>query len=156
MSSEQKAIVTFQTIIFSARKNATGIEITAAAVAQLGAGKRPAVLVTLNCYTYRNTIAVMGDRYLIGISETHRNAGKIAAGNLVDVTLTLDTEPRPVEILVVLQEAFLQNPYAATAFEKLSYSKKQGIVLPILNAKTKETRRRRVEKAVEMLGNGIV
>ncbi|HEX2898657.1 MAG TPA: YdeI/OmpD-associated family protein [Bacteroidia bacterium] len=154
MESSPKA--TFRTIIFAAGKNNTGIEIPEDVVQQLGAGKRPPVKVTINGYTYRNTIAVMGGQYLIGISDAHRKAGGLAAGDAVEVTLELDTEPRIVEVPADLQEALAANATAKAAYEKLSYSKQQGIVLPIKDAKTEDTRARRVEKAIASLLSGKV
>jgi uncharacterized protein YdeI (YjbR/CyaY-like superfamily) len=44
-----------------------------------------------------------------------------------------------------------KNPIAQKTFEALSYSKKQAIVVSIEGAKTRETRGRRIEKAVNEL-----
>lgn len=49
----------FRTTLEQAGKTATGFEVPSAVVAGLGAGKRPAVRVTINGFTYRNTIASM-------------------------------------------------------------------------------------------------
>jgi hypothetical protein len=38
------------------------------AIEQLGAGKRPPVLVTVEGYEYRNTVGVMGGTHMAGIS----------------------------------------------------------------------------------------
>jgi hypothetical protein len=58
-----KSKLTFRAKLLQAGKAATGIEIPANIVEVLGAGKRPPpVCVTLNGYTYRNTVAVMGGR----------------------------------------------------------------------------------------------
>ncbi len=48
--------------------NNTGIEVPPEIVEQLGAGKRPAVVVTVNGFTYRTTVAVMGGRFLMPFS----------------------------------------------------------------------------------------
>ncbi len=71
---------------------------------------------------------------------------------MLEVTLELDTAPRLVEVPEDFQAALDQSPAAKAAFEALSNSKKQGLVLPILNAKTPETRLKRIEKAVATLG----
>ena len=50
----------FRTKILQAGKTATGIELPTKIVEALGAGKRPPIRVTINGYTYRSTVAVMG------------------------------------------------------------------------------------------------
>jgi uncharacterized protein YdeI (YjbR/CyaY-like superfamily) len=43
------------------------------------------------------------------------------------------------------------DPSARSAFEKLSYSHQRAHVLPINDAKTAETRQRRIQKSIEIL-----
>ena len=50
--------VTFDTTL-SATGNNTGIMVPAELLAQLDAGKRPPVLVSINGYEYRNTVGTM-------------------------------------------------------------------------------------------------
>ena len=47
----------FHTTLQSNGKTATGIEIPPEVIEKLGAGKKPAVKVTVNGYTYRSTVA---------------------------------------------------------------------------------------------------
>jgi Domain of unknown function (DUF1905) len=58
----------FRTTILQGGKTATGIQVPADIVEKLGAGKRPPVSITLNGYTYRSTVAVMGGKFMIGVS----------------------------------------------------------------------------------------
>ncbi|MDT7709478.1 MAG: hypothetical protein QOG20_5085, partial [Pseudonocardiales bacterium] len=58
----------FHATVELARKTATGIEVPEEVVTGLGSGKRPAVTVTINGYSYPSTIASMGGRYLIPVS----------------------------------------------------------------------------------------
>src|ERR671916_398108 len=51
-------------------------------------------------------------------------------------------------------EALDGAPDARRAFDGLSYSKKQRLVLPIEGAKTAETRQRRIAKAIDALRDG--
>ncbi len=62
----------FRAVLQLHGKTATGIEVPAEIVASLGAGKRPPVRVTVNGYTYRNTVALMGGQFLLGVSAEHR------------------------------------------------------------------------------------
>lgn len=148
--------VTFNTTLLQAGKTATGIKIPAELVEKLGAGKKPPVKVTINGYTYRNTVAVMGGAFMVGVSAENRKAADVAGGDNIDVTLELDTETRIVEVPKDLQKALKSNPEAAKTFESLSYSKKQWLVLPVKDAKIKETRQRRIEKAIVLLNEGKV
>ena len=80
--------------MLSAGKTALGFEVPPEVVDSLGAGKRPPVLVTINGYTYRNTVAVYGGVYMIGVSAENRAQAKVTGGDEADVDLELDTAPR--------------------------------------------------------------
>jgi Bacteriocin-protection, YdeI or OmpD-Associated/Domain of unknown function (DUF1905) len=146
--------VRFRATIQLAGKTATGIEIPDEVVAGLGAGRKPPVRVTIAGHTYRSTVAVRGDRYLVGVSAENREAAGVAAGDEVDVDIELDTAPREVTVPPDLAAALGNDAEAQRFFESLSYSQKQGYVQPIEQAKKPETRERRVEKAVAMLREG--
>jgi hypothetical protein len=143
--------VKFHTKILQAGKTATGIEIPDEIIEKLGAGKRPPVRVTINGQTYRSTVAVMGGKFLVGVSAENRAKTGVAGGDEVDVQLELDTQPREVTVPPDFAQVLTKNPAAQKTFEALSFSKKQAIVLSIAGAKTPETRARRIEKAVNEL-----
>ena len=137
-------------------KNVTGIVIPVQVVEGLGAGKRPAVKVTIKGYTYRSTVAVMGGAYMVGVSAEVREKAEVKGGDVVDVELELDTEPRVVEVPADLAAALKKDAAAQRFFEGLSYSTKRRIVLNVEGTKNPETRLRRIEKAVEQLREGRV
>jgi uncharacterized protein YdeI (YjbR/CyaY-like superfamily) len=91
---------------------------------------------------------------LIPVSAEVRAKAGVAAGDEVDIDLVPDTGPRTVEVPADLAAALASVPAARQAFNKLSYSGQQRYVLGIEQAKTAETRRRRVEKAVTELAAG--
>jgi len=144
---------TFDTTILQIGNN-TGICVPEEIVERLGAGKKPPVTVTVNNYTYRNTIAVMGGKFMIGVSADIRNKTGIKGGDEVTVELELDNEPREVILPSDFKVALDENLNAKKFFEGLSYSNKQRYVLPIGQAKTEETRQRRIEKAIRNLSDG--
>ncbi|HEV8565021.1 MAG TPA: YdeI/OmpD-associated family protein [Actinomycetota bacterium] len=144
----------FRATIEQAGKTATGIEVPAKVVASLGPSKRPAVRVTINGYTYRSSVASMGGRFMLGVSAKVREAAGVAGGDKVDVDIELDTEPREVSVPPDFAKALARDLGAKRFFEGLSYSRKQRYVLPIEEAKTAETRERRIAKAVGMLRDG--
>lgn len=72
-------------------------------------------------------------------------------GDEVEVELELDTEPRELTVPDDFAEALHQHEKAREFFEGLSYSNKRRFVLNIVDAKTPETRQRRIEKSVDLL-----
>jgi uncharacterized protein YdeI (YjbR/CyaY-like superfamily) len=98
----------------------------------------------------------MGGAYMVGVSAEHRKGANVKGGDVLEVTIELDTQPREVEIPEAFQKALKKNPIAKKNFEALSYSKKSGIVIPIKDAKTDETKQRRIEKAISNLEEGKV
>lgn len=135
-------------------KTATGIRVPEKIVTSLGAGKRPAVSVTINDYIYRSTIAPMGGVFMLPVSAEIRAGAGIAAGDEVEVELVLDTAPREVVVPPDLSAALDGEPLARQQFERLSYSNKRRHILSIEDAKTAETRQRRITKAIETLREG--
>ena len=135
-------------------KTATGIEVPPEIVEALGTGKRPAVTVTIGSYSYRSTVAPMGGKFYLPVSAEHRTAAGIAAGDAIEVELALDTAPREVEVPDDFAAAMAGDAAAKGFFESLSYSDRRRHVLAIAEAKTAETRQRRIVKAMELLRAG--
>jgi Bacteriocin-protection, YdeI or OmpD-Associated/Domain of unknown function (DUF1905) len=146
----------FQTVLLAAGKTATGIEVPAKVIEGFGSSKKPAVKVTINGYGYRSTVAVMAGKFMLPVSAEHRAGAKIAAGEKVNVTLELDTAPRVLEVPQDFTDALEVDAGAKTFFEGLSYSNKRRFVLSIDEAKTPETRARRIAKSVDSLRQGKI
>jgi len=144
----------FRTRVLLGGKTATGLPVPADVVEALGAGKKPAVTVTLGGHTYRTTVASRGGQFLVPLSAENRGRAGVAAGDDVEVEIALDTAPRELEIPADLAEALAADEAAQARFESLSYSAKQRFVLPIGQAKTAETRQRRVAKVITDLRAG--
>ena len=141
----------FRTTLLMAGKTATGIEVPDDVVESLGTSKRPPVRVTINGYTYRNTIAVMGGKYMVGVSAEHRAGAGVAGGDEIDVDIELDDQPRTVEIPPELSKALAKDKVAKAAFDALSYTNQRRHVEGITGAKTEETRQRRLAKTLAEL-----
>ncbi len=144
----------FRTTISLHGKNNHGIPVPEEVVESLGAGKRPAVHVTVGGHTYRSTVARMGGLYLIALSAENRKNAGISAGEEVDVELELDTAPREVTLPPDLSSALAEVAEAQKFFDGLSYSDRKWYVTWIESAKKAETRQTRIEKAVTMLREG--
>jgi hypothetical protein len=146
--------VRFRATIEQGGKTATGIQVPEEVIQALGSGKRPAVTVTINGYTYRSTVAVLGGRYMVGVSAEHRAGAGVAAGDEVEVDVDLDTAPRAVDVPADFAAALAAEPEARRTFDGLSYSNKSWHVLQVEGAKTDETRQRRITKSVDTLKQG--
>lgn len=146
--------LTFRATLQQSGKTATGIHIPDEVVAALGAGKRPAVRVTIRGYTYRNSVAVMGGEYWVGVSAEHRAASGVAAGDELEVGLELDSALREVSVPADFAAALDAEPEARRTFDSLSYSNRSWHVLSVEGAKTQETRQRRIAKSVTALREG--
>ena len=144
----------FRTTILQSGKTATGIEVPDEVMEALGSGKRPAVTVTVNGYSYRSTVATVGGRSMVGLSAEHRAGAGVAGGDEVEVDLELDTAPRQVAVPDDLAAALDAEPAARATFEALSYSNKSWHVLQVTGAKTEETRQRRIARSIEVLRQG--
>ena len=137
---------TFRTVLHQTGNN-VGIVVPDAVVAELGAGKRPLVTVTIDGrYSFDYTIAVMGGKNLIGFSAAHRAASGFAGGDEVEISLALQTAPREIDMPPELTAALAADPVAAAAFEKLSYTFRKEHARAISEAKADETKQRRLEK----------
>lgn len=147
-----KAAVTFRATILSGGKTATGIEVPDDVVAALGTSRRPRVRVTMGSYTYRSTVAPMRGRFMLPVSADVREGAGVAGGDELDVALELDDAPREVTIPPDLAAAL--EPEARSFLDGLSYTNQRRVVLSVEGAKTEETRRRRIAKAVEALSEG--
>lgn len=147
--------MSFRTTLLQSGPTATGFEVPAEVVEALGAGRRPPVRVTLNgTYTYRNSVAVMGGTYMIGVSAEHREASGVRGGDEITVDLALDTEPREVAVPDDLRAALDADADALRTWDGLSYSLRRYHVDQVNGAKTDETRQRRIAKSVATLHDG--
>lgn len=146
------ALHSFSTTMLLSGNN-TGIEVPPDVIEAMGAGRKPPVVVTVNGFTYRSTVAVMGGRHLVPFSSDKRAATGIAGGDPIDVTIEHDTAPRTVEVPDDLARA-LADAGAREAFDALSPSRRKAHVTAVEGAKAAETRARRVAAVVTSLQDG--
>ncbi|MBZ0284318.1 MAG: YdeI/OmpD-associated family protein [Anaerolineae bacterium] len=139
------------TVLKDETVNATGLSVPPEIVAGLGKGKKPPVKVTINGYTYRSTVAGYGTVFMLPLSAENRKAAGVNAGDEVEVTLELDTEPRTVDIPADLAAALAAKPGATEAFDALAPSRRKEFVRQVNEAKAQETRDRRIAGIVEKM-----
>lgn len=153
-TAEEGRRMKFRATIQPHGKTATGIQVPAEIVASLGSSKRPPVRVTINGHTYRSSVASMGGEFMLGVSAENRLSADVVAGDEVDIVIELDTEPRAVTMPPDFTTALDRDADARRFFDSLSYSHQRRYVLAIEEAKTAETRQRRITKTVSILRDG--
>lgn len=134
-------------------KNAGYIEIPFNVEEEFGA-KRVKVKVKFDNVEYRGSVVKMGlPCYMIGITKEIRNKMGKTFGDTISVVLEKDEDERRVEIPNDLKLELLLNKEAQEFYESLSFSQKKKYVTWIISAKKEETRKKRIEEALEKLAN---
>ena len=116
---------------------------------------RPPLVVEINGYTYRSTVAIISGVTFVPLRRSHRAAAGVVAGEPVEVTLTLDTEPRTVDVPDDLRQA-LVTAGLWDQWAKLAFTHQREHVEAVGGAKKPETRARRIAKCVTMVGLSAV
>lgn len=133
---------------------ATAILLTDEEVAELGGGRRAAVLVSVGDSTARLRLAVMGGQNCIGLSKAARHALGVQIGDVVTARIGLDTLPREVELPADLAAALAEDPEVQRRFEELAFTHRKEFASWVSEAKRPQTRERRVAQTLEMVREG--
>lgn len=115
---------------------------------------RAPVKVTLGSYTYRSTIASMGNGPCLPLRKSHRDAaglGEVKDGQKVRVRLELDVAPREVTPPRDLERALKRESGVWERWAALSYTHRREWVEAVESAKKPETRERRIANAVRAM-----
>lgn len=136
-------------------RTTTGIRVPDEILEQLGEGKRPRVVATLDDgYVLRTTIGSVDGAPFISVSAAVREEANVAAGDVVEVDIRQDTAPREVPVPDDLAAALAEDEAANGWFHQLTESQRKTFVTSVTSAKKPETRQRRVTQAVEALAAG--
>ncbi len=113
---------------------------------------RAPVVVTLNGYSYRSTIASMGGTVCVPLRRSNREAAGLEGGETLRVTLALDTAKREARPPADLVKALKARPPAWDRWRELSFTHQREYVEAVEDAKRPETRQRRIEATVRAVG----
>ncbi|MCD2497809.1 YdeI/OmpD-associated family protein [Microbacterium nymphoidis] len=142
---------TFESELYSVDGRNTAIRVSAQVLDEWGVGKRVPVIVSVNGFEYRSTIAPMGGQFLIPFSSDKRAATGLGAGDEITVTLTHDTAERTVDVPDDLAAA-LDAAGLRPAFDALAFTFRKEHARAVVDAKKPETRQRRIEAVIAKLG----
>jgi hypothetical protein len=138
-----------------ARGPAAAVVLDDEQTAAIGEGaKRFPVVATVNGCRWRTTVVRRRGEFLLGFSREVREAAGVEAGDMVDVAIELDTEPREVDVPAALATALAGDPAAMAAFDALAYTHRKEFARWVDEAKREDTRTRRVAQALQMLHEG--
>jgi hypothetical protein len=118
-------------------------------VEKIFGSKRPKVKASIEGEIYRGTLVRMGlDCHVLIIRKEIREKTGRSFGDIIQVTIELDTEARIVEIPGDLLKIFKGNQELQVRFEALSFTRKKEVVNSINQAKKAETRKKRIDKII--------
>ena len=90
-------------------------------------------------------------RYRLQLNTALRKAAHADAGDVVSVELRLDRAPRTLPVPPDLRAGLKHHPKARKAFEALAPGTRRQFIQWYDSAKAPETRRRRLDRAIEVL-----
>jgi hypothetical protein len=134
--------------------NATFIEFPYDVEKEFGTKGRVKVHATFDNAEYRGSLVKMGHHcHILGVTQKIRKEINKNPGDTVHVILKEDTEPRIVEVPEDFAELLNKHPKAKELYDSMSYTHKKEYVSWIEEAKREETRKRRLQKSIEMIVN---
>ena len=141
--------VTYETSVLGEGNHAS-LLIPQWVLEKLQTNKRAPLKVTINGHTYQSTAVGVDGECRVVFPSAERLAANAKAGDIVEVTLELDSGYRSVDLHPEL-EAALAAGELAEVFAQLSYSKRKEFARQVNEAKADDTRLRRIEKVIEAL-----
>jgi hypothetical protein len=109
---------------------------------------------TVNGVPYRSSLMKYSGVFHMGVHKATIAKACASANDVVDVTVEIDDEPLPTDVVPDdLANALSKSRAAQAAFERLSPAHKREHVKHVLDAKQAETRARRIAKTIEALAS---
>ena len=140
---------TYKTIVIGSGNHAS-LEIPERNLKEIGGNKRAPLKITINGYTYQSTATGVDGKCMVVFPMRDREAAGAAAGDTVQVTLELDSGYREVLLPTQLTDT-LQSLNLTEKFTALNYSVRKEFARSVNEAKSDETRQRRIDKIVDSL-----
>ena len=123
-------------------------------LAELQANKRAPLKVTINGHTYQSTAVGVAGECRVVFPQKERLAAGAVAGETVTVHLELDSGYREVDMPAELVEA-LASAKLTEVFAAVSYSRRKEFARTVTEAKSEETKTRRILNVVNALSPAV-
>jgi len=140
---------TYETIVIGSGNHAS-FEIPTENLKEIGGNKRAPLKITINGYTYQSTATGVDGKCMVVFPMRDREAAGSAAGDKIQVTLELDSGYREVIVPIELTQS-LSKLNLIEKFSSLNYSKRKEFARSVNDAKSDDTRQRRIDKIVTSL-----
>lgn len=141
--------VSYETVVIPSGNHAS-LAVPDDILTVLGTNRRAPLVVTVNGHTYRSTATAVDGECRVVFPSSDRAAAGVTGGDVVTVHLELETGRRAVEIDSDFRDS-LVTAGMLDLFESLSYSRRKEFARGVAEAKTPETRARRILRAIESL-----
>ena len=110
---------------------------------------------TINAFPFRAALGPNGKAsHWLELNKKMREGAGADAGSIVQVEIARAGEEAELRVPVDLRKALAVAPLAQAGWEDITPMARRDWIFSILSAKQGETRRRRVEKACDMLACG--
>ena len=125
------------------------------ASAKLPTRGRTMVEGAINSFPFRAALEPNGKgRHCLRVNTTMRNPAGADAGETLTVEITRAGEEPEIRVPIDLRKALAAAPLARVGWEDITPMARRDWIFSISTAKQPETRRRRIEKACDMLACG--
>ena len=156
---ETKSTIRFCAKLFRPKTNEkTGswtVTLPKSASAKLPTRGRTMVEGTINSVPFRTALEPNGKgSHCLRVNTTMRNAAGADAGETLTVEITRAGEEPEIRVPIDLRKALAAAPLARVGWEDITPMARRDWIFSISTAKQPETRRRRIEKACDMLASG--
>jgi hypothetical protein len=110
---------------------------------------------TINSFPFRAALEPNGKGcHWLGVNKAMGGAAGADAGDTVTVEITRAGEEPEIRVPMDLREALAAAPLAQAGWEDITPMARRDWIFSISSAKQPETRKRRIEKACDMLASG--
>jgi Bacteriocin-protection, YdeI or OmpD-Associated/Domain of unknown function (DUF1905) len=106
---------------------------------------------SINGNPYRQTLVRYSNEWRLYINTAMLKNSPKRIDELVEITVSFDTDSREIEMPVDFAKALKANKEAGLAFEQLTAYRKKEIVRYLANLKTKESLERNIARAISFL-----
>ena len=140
----------FQAELQSANGNGRWVAVPPE-IADSFTARRAPVRGTVNGVPYRSRLAVYGGYSYLGFTAAIRKQAGIELGDLLEIEIETDPEPRVVKLPEALAAALRADAEAKAAFDKLAFTHRREYAGWVAEAKRQQTQERRVAQVLQRI-----
>ena len=109
---------------------------------------------TINGFAFRSSLMPMGGCHMMPVNRALCQSAGVKPGDTVDMVMERDADARTVEAPPALKKELAKNKKAQERWEKLAFTHKKEMAISIRDAKQEETKKRRLDKVMNVLKTG--